>query len=362
MSAVPPRRVHFVVPASIDDVRRPSGGNIYDQRLAEELGALGWSVSLLHAPGDWPRPSDHDRQGFARLLAALPDASTLLVDGLIGSAAAALAAEADRLRVVVLVHMPLAEAYDDARIVEAERSVLGRAAAVVTTSRWSREWLLDNHALPPERIHVATPGVDHSPVSARSPAGDHLLVVGPVTADKGHDCLVDALSRLQALVWRCTVVGALDLDPGFVEDLRRRIDRSGMADRITFTGPLTSAQLGELRAAVDLAVSTSRRESYGMAIAEALAGGVPAIATRVGGQPEVVARVDGGPVPALLVPPDDPAAVATSLQRWLTDEGVRARLRVAALRRREELRTWHCTARVVDQALRRPGDEPTAPA
>ncbi len=113
--------VHVVVPDGIDDPARPSGGNTYDRRVCRGLTSFGWSVHEHAVPGGWPRP---DAASFAALAAAvgrIPDDAVVLLDGLVASTAPqVLVAQAQRLRQVVLVHMPLGhhpadDDVDDAR-------------------------------------------------------------------------------------------------------------------------------------------------------------------------------------------------------------------------------------------------------
>jgi len=336
--------VHFVVPEGVDDALRPSGGNVYDRRLGEELRAAGWEVREHQVTGQLE---------LAVVLAELPDRATVLVDGLVASVTEAMVGEAARLRIVVLLHMPLAEAVGEARVATVERAVLGAADAVVTTSQWARRWVIVHHGLAPQRVRVALPGVDRGPQVAGSTAGGHLLCVGPVTADKGHDVLLDALCQVKDLEWRCTCVGALDLDPAFVDRLTATARRAGVAERVTFAGPVTQTGLEELRSATDLVVSASRRESFGMAVTEGLARGIPVFATEVGGHPEAVGRAADGSIPGLLVPPGDAGGLAHALRRWLTDTELRTRLRRAAAGRRTGLTTWANTARIVSSVLNR---------
>jgi glycosyltransferase involved in cell wall biosynthesis len=316
-------RLHFVVPVGIDDRMRPSGGNVYDRRLGIELVKAAWDVYEHHVA---------DETELAEMLARLPDGETVLVDGLVGATARTLVAESGRLRIVVLLHMAVAEG-----------EVLRAADAVLTTSRWARQWAIERHGLAPDRVHVAVPGMDPGPRATASAAGDRLLCVGPVTPDKGHDVLVTALGELSDLEWRCTCVGALDLDPGFVERLRA----SAVSDRVTFTGPLTPQQLEEVGSSTDLVVSASRRESYGMAVAEGLARAIPVVATDVGGHAEAVGAA------GVLVPVGDERALADALRRWLTDAALRERLRRLAAERRTTFATWPATARVVSGVLAR---------
>ena len=120
---------------------------------------------------------------------------------------------------------------------------------------------------------------------------------------------------------------------------------------IHFTGPRTGADLDATYAAADLFVLPSRAETYGMVITEALARGLPVLATAVGGVPEALGTAADGTLPGRLIPPDDPEALAGALRDWLTDPGLRARWRGAARSRRAGLPTWDDTARSLLTAL-----------
>jgi glycosyltransferase involved in cell wall biosynthesis len=117
-------------------------------------------------------------------------------------------------------------------------------------------------------------------------------------------------------------------------------------------GPLSRSALDDVRSTTDLVVSPSRREAYGMAIAEGLARGLPAIATDVGGHREAVGASDGTP-PGVLVPVNYPPSLAAALRQWLTDPTTRTRWRNSAGRRRHELAGWPETARTVAAVLQR---------
>jgi glycosyltransferase involved in cell wall biosynthesis len=88
-----------------------------------------------------------------------------------------------------------------------------------------------------------------------------------------------------------------------------------------------------------------------MVVTEALARGVPVLATAVGGLPDALGEAPDGSVPGLLVPPEDPGALAAALRRWLTDADLRARLRRSAVARRETLTGWDVTAGIVADVL-----------
>jgi glycosyltransferase involved in cell wall biosynthesis len=120
---------------------------------------------------------------------------------------------------------------------------------------------------------------------------------------------------------------------------------------VRFTGPRTGTELDRAYAASDLLVLASYAETYGMVVTEALARGVPVLATDVGGVGEALGQVRDGTRPGLRVAPGDPAALGAALRAWLADAGLRDRLRRAARERRASLRGWEATTSTVAGVL-----------
>jgi glycosyltransferase involved in cell wall biosynthesis len=338
--------VHAVLPAGLDDPARPSGGNVYDRRVLDGLRGRGHAVIEHEVAGEWPIPGLDDVRRLGDVLATFPDGAVVLVDGLLASgAAAALPHEAGRLRLVVLMHMPMGPD-------RGEELVLTAAAAVVTTSGWSRDRLHDWYGL--RHLDVALPGVDPVGPTVRhgDAGGTSLLCVAAVHPGKGLDLLLEALSSLGDRAWTLTCVGSLDVDPGHVASVQTQVYARSWERRVLFTGPLSAAALAAAYDAADLLVLPSRAESYGMVVAEALAHGLPVVATAVGGVPEALAGPEpDGAVPGLLVPPEDPDALARALGAWLDDPGLRRRLAQHADRRRPALRSWDATVADVEAVL-----------
>lgn len=347
--------VHVVVPAGIDDPARPSGGNTYDRRICRGLAATGWSVHERPVPGSWPWPDAAARATLADVITRVPDGAIVLIDGLIASTVPeVLVPAAGRLRLVVLVHAPLGHGWLRDQAADSrtqEGSVLSAAAAVVTTSTWTRRWLLDRYALRPSQVHVAEPGVDAAHLAPGTAAGGELLCVAAVTKGKGHDVLLAALAMVRDLPWRCVCVGTLTRDPGFVDRLVRQARDSGIGDRVLFVGPRTGADLDVAYATADALVLATRAETYGMVVTEALARGLPVVATTVGGLPEALGRGADGSQPGLLVPPGDPEAFAVALRCWLGDTLVRQRIRHVAQERRVTLPGWSATSSRISRVL-----------
>lgn len=351
--------VHFVMPGGVDDPAAPSGGNAYDRRVCLDLPGFGWQVVRHAAPGAWPDPDADARESLARTLAGMPDDTVVLLDGLVACGVPDIVVpEAERLRIAVLVHLPLGDetgldpavAADlDAR----ERAVLRAVPATIATSDWAVRRLVSHHGLAPDRVHLAAPGADIAPLAPGTDGVSHLVCVAAVTPRKGQHRLVEALAAVRDLPWTCSLVGGLGTDPEYVATLRARIERYGLADRLHLTGPRTGADLDASYAAADLLVLTSYAETYGMAVTEALARGIPVVATDVGGLPEAVGRAPDGGVPGILVPPEDPAAIAAELRGWFGEPDVRRRLKAAARGRRSALAGWAATARSLAGVLGR---------
>lgn len=347
--------VHILGPAGVSDPARPSGGNTYHRMMCRELAALGWTTHEWLVEGGRSEPKWALARAMAGLLADIPDRSVVLLDGLVALPMPdVLVPEADRLRLVVLVHLPLgldagSRSGPDNR--KKEGAVLHAVAAVVTTSRWARDWLLATYPLEPSRVHVVSPGVQAADLATGRSAGGRLLCVGAVTSTKGHDVLVEALAAVADLEWSCRCVGSMDVEPGFARRALSRARDLGVGERVVFTGPRVDAELDAEYAAADLLVAPSRIETYGLVVTEALARGVPVLGAAVGGLPEAMGTTPDGRRPGVLVQPADAASLETVLRGWLTDAGMREGLRAAARARRATLSDWSETAHRLSAVL-----------
>ncbi|MEU1973030.1 glycosyltransferase family 4 protein [Microbacterium sp. NPDC019599] len=331
--------VRFVVPQGVDDPARVSGGNVYDARVRDALTRLGWAVLTTEVPPD----------AAASALASARDDDLVLVDGLVaGRSAAALEAEAERLRLVVLAHM-VSEAFPDADegAVAGERRALAAAEHVIATSRWTRTQLAQRGLVAPARLSVAIPGTDDVPPAHGTRGGSAMLCLGVVAPHKGQDVLVEALSGLGGGGWTCTIAGSVDAEPAFARRVVGRREEAGLRDRIRMPGVLAGAALDEALGGADLLVAPSRVEAYGMVVADALRRGIPVVASDVGGIPEAVASSEA----AVLVPPGDAWALRVALERWVADPALRARLTGEARRGRDRLPRWTDTAARVAAVL-----------
>jgi glycosyltransferase involved in cell wall biosynthesis len=345
-----------VLPGSIDDPAAPSGGNRYDRVVLNLLSGAATPQDGQDVPtrpvyevavdGSWPQPDGDARESLARALSDIPDKADVLLDGLVACGVPEiLAPHRKRLRLIVLVHLPLSDetglspaVADDLRA--RERATLHMAATVVATSEAAADHLSGMHDLSRRKVTVVEPGVSPAEPAPPDQSGKRLLCVAAVTPRKGQDLLVETLEqRLADLEWTCVLAGRV------VHPVPHT------SKKIHFVGPLQGTALDSAYGKSDLFVLPSRNETYGMVVTEALARGLPVIATAVGGVPEALGVAPDGTRPGILIPPDDPPALAAALRAWLTDTGLRDRLRAAAAGRRATLPTWDDTARRLSEVL-----------
>ncbi|MGW4487658.1 glycosyltransferase family 4 protein [Amycolatopsis sp. NPDC004368] len=349
--------VAFVLPGNVDDVTEPSGGNTYDRRMCESLPGVGTPVLQVAVPGSWPEPGPTGRARLARALAALPDHTTVLIDGLVACGVPEVVVpHARRLRLGVLVHLPLADetGLDPGHAAElnaCERETLRVVRQVVATSPTAARTLVRRHGLRPATVSVVEPGVDPAPPASGTDGVSRLVCVAAVTPRKGQDVLVEALAQVPDVT--VDFVGSLTRAPEYVDELRWSVDRLGLGDRVTFSGPRAGAELDAAYDRADLVLLPSHAETYGMVVTEALARGIPVVASEVGGVPDALGRSSDGAVPGLLVPPGDPDALASALHSWVTDAELRHHLRTAALGRGSTLEEWDGAARRLTEVLSR---------
>lgn len=219
----------------------------------------------------------------------------------------------------------------------AER-LLGRRGRIVTPSEALARYLTDHVRVPYGRVEVVPNGVDTARFApAPHPPRDPVTAVwlGLMVPVKRLDVLVAALADVPGL--RAVLAGAGPSAPA-------------PAPRVELPGFV--ADPAPLLAGADLFVLPSAAENCPLALLQAMASGLPVVASRVGGIPEIVRDGTDG----LLVPPGDPAALAAALKTLVADAGLRERMGNAARERAVEhyslercadglLATYHRVAR-----------------
>ena len=214
------------------------------------------------------------------------------------------------------------------------KALIARMDAVIATSARTAAYLerpatVILHGIDAESFH---PPQDRAAIRrALNLPEDGVLIgcYGRIRAQKGTDAFVDAMiaalrDRPDA---RALVMGrALDKYADFARDLEARVAQAGMTERILFRPEVPVWEMPQWYKALDLFVAPQRWEGFGLTPLEAMACGVPVVATTVGAFEELVADGQTG----FLVPPDAPDAIATATAQLLDNQQLRAKQSIAA--------------------------------
>lgn len=341
-------RIDFAYPG---DINAPTGGYGYDRRVMRELATLGCAVRPIALPASFPYPTDADLAEAQRLLAG-GERDALVIDGLAYSVLPGDLIAALSPKPIALVHHPLfLEAglapQEAARLKALEQIALDAAGAVITTSAMTSDIVAREFAVARSRLFHAPPGVDPAPRAQGSRSGTvQIFSVGSLTPRKGYADLVQALAIVSG-DWRLTVAGSRDLAPGHAREIEALIAEKSLGDRICLAGAMRPQEIAAGYMNADLFVTPSHFEGFGMAIAEAVAHGLPVIATR-----EVAAAGALPDAAGLIYPAGDVAGLADCLTRLIGDAALRAKLSDAAWRAAQAQYRWSDTARAFLAAIR----------
>ena len=240
------------------------------------------------------------------------------------------------------------------------RDIFGRAAGIVAISRWSADLATDVMARvgvrrppPVAAIDLGTDPVQFSPsrdtrsLRSRLALGDApvALTVARLVPHKGQDVALRAVAALSSAqpTLRYLVVGS----GGDLPRLRALAESLGIAERVTFAGPLSDGEVAEAYATADVYLGLSRLqdginvEGFGLSFVEAGASGTPSVAGDSGGVRSAVRDGETG----FVVAPGDPAAAAAALGRLLDDPSLRRRMGEAGRVAVESHYNWDRVAR-----------------
>jgi glycosyltransferase involved in cell wall biosynthesis/ADP-heptose:LPS heptosyltransferase len=242
-----------------------------------------------------------------------------------------------------------------------EANLLRHAHVVTVPSDWSRRTIRERGWLPPDQpVSILPNGVGElwfEPPRVPSSGRFDVLLVGRMDAQKGVDVLLRALARPELRRVRARIVGT----GGASEELRAMASRLGLAGRVEFVGHRSHEEVRTDMTGARLFALPSRAESFGMAIVEAMAAGLPVVTTAAGGIVEFARHGEN----ALVVPVDDDAALGTAIRRVLDDDALARTLGEGGRRTAERYR-WTTIGERLDEQLRlarelaRPAGRPRA--
>lgn len=304
--------------------RHPSGGHVYNRNLLRTARRRGFPLDAQTvSPGRRDAP-------------VLAPGTIVLWDSLLlESLARHPLATKEAMHGLLVHYLPfrdpgLGPTARLLRKVHFDRAV-ARVRFLVATGREVAGFLRRRYPCRP--VVLCEPGIDPLFLSARRLAAQkgtdrvHLVTVAPLIPAKGHEDLISALQGLEGLPWIWHWVGSPDVAPRYAARLHARIRELGWEERIVSHGALTTPALAGLLARMDVFVSASRFESYGMALAEAAAIGLPAVTTAVGEACRIVRPGETG----WLVAPGDPTELREALRATLENPTQRDRFRAKLL-------------------------------
>jgi glycosyltransferase involved in cell wall biosynthesis len=302
-----------------------------------ERGVEASFIGLDTGPGAGPFYEELDRSGvpYARLQGAAADPR---LPFRIVRAARRLGAEAIHTHLVhadvhgaaaaALLRVPLYstkhndDPFRTGAFRHVDRLLTHRASRVIAISEALRRFLLERAGLPAGKVEVVRYGLDATPAWGPNPPFDlpedvpWLLAVARLAPQKGLDVAVEALARLEHQRAVLVVVGEGPERGRLIELARER----GVGDRVLLAG--RAGDVKPLLKRASLFIHPARWEGFGLVVLEAMLAGRAVVATNVSAIPEIVIDGETG----LLVPPDDPEALAHAIDRLLSDGGERERL------------------------------------
>ncbi len=235
---------------------------------------------------------------------------------------------------------------------------LGRTCGRVLATCTDEVYELADMGVPPQQVSVVPCGVDVDHFHPHGPAGTaparerrrRLLATGRLVPRKGFDQAIRALADIpdtELIIAGGPEAALLDTDPE-AERLWHTADRAGVRDRVRLLGAVDPADMPALVRSADVVLCVPAYEPFGIVPLEAMACGVPVLATDVGGHRDTVAdKVTGR-----LVRPGDPAAIASAARELLDDERLRRRMGRAGRERALARFTWQRVADGAEQAYR----------
>jgi glycosyltransferase involved in cell wall biosynthesis len=210
---------------------------------------------------------------------------------------------------------------------------LANADQLVTVCDYNRAWL-ESRQPTTRPLSIVVCGVDLPPAQPRTVDVD-IVAVGRLVAKKGFDVLIDAAAELRRTrpAVRVEIIG----DGKLRDELASQIERLELGDVVQLRGAMAHGDALERIASARVLVQPFRvatdgdRDSMPVVVKEAMARGVPVVSTSVVAVPEMIDDTCG-----VLVPPDDPGALAAAIEKVLDDPALGAAMGEAGRRRVEE--------------------------
>jgi glycosyltransferase involved in cell wall biosynthesis len=341
-----------------------SGGFLYDRQIVAYLRAQGDTVSVISLP--WRSYARSLLDNFSlSLLKQLKrgDWDVIVQDELVHPSLIWINRYLHRAGsppLVTLVHLLRTgsqpwPAWQNCLYGWVERRYLESVDGAIYVSENNRHLSKDLVPATPPGI-VAYPAGDHLrphidleqiAVRASSPGPLKVLFVGNLIPRKGLHTLVEALASLQPATWELTVIGDPAIDLAYGIRIRNQVERNGLDTKVHFLGALPNTAVGPVMAESDILAMPSYSEGYAIVYLEALAHGLPVIATIASGAPELIQQGENG----FLVQPGDAGNLAAHLRSLCDDRAIVQHMSLAARQTYDEHPTWSDAGRQIREYL-----------
>jgi len=323
-----------------------SGASFYHRRLLaawQDMGGVSEIIAL-------------DAPAAATMADRFDETSAIIVEGSAFELALPAMSGLQARGALALIHHPTAlePGTPEARrnqLKQLETTLLPNFRGVIAASTPIAQRLSSEFGVLASRIHVLVPGTDPQPqvrIDAHAPFGAPctILSLGTLTYRKGHDVLLRALALLPDLNWHLILAGE-PRDTTYADQITALIDDLAIKDRVERHGAAAGAELAALWARADLFASATRFEGFGMAIAEAMARGLPVAITDGGAAGDLVVVGAG-----IVAPVDDIAQYSKALRRLIFSPALRAEMGAIAWNHARTLPQWPAQAATLERILR----------
>lgn len=343
-------KLHFLIPGDIDTL---ASCYIYDKRLIEGLKQRGHQVEVHRLNDDFPFPSDESIQHCSQTVKNIAKSETVIVDSLALGVIPSILKELSLTNPVIgLIHLPLSadpnySAYQRTLITSQEIEAFRLVKNFIVSSEFTRETLI-NFGIEEHKINLVIPGIDDFPQKKNYPdQPTKLLSIANMCRSKDHSLLVRALTALKDKDWVLHCYGNLDWDRDYLADFQSLIRKNNLQKKILIHSTISGQELSDAYLDADLFVHPSDFEIYGMALVEALAHGLPVIASTGGGILKTIP-----PKMGQFFKPSDVYGLQSILEELFENPEIYKRLYTHALTYKQTAQTWSKSIDLFEKAIK----------
>ncbi len=333
-------KIAFITYGSLENL---TGGYLYNQKVVNHLKKKGIPVEIISLKQRsyflnviWNFWLYFNRKKFNLIIEdELVHPAVFLFNRLVHK----------KVKIVALVHLlqwlvqkppflPLTKAM--------EKQMLKYSHLIVANSNYTAE-KITQMGLSKDKVKVIYPAYDPALLNKQDEVKDslregkiNLLFVANCLPHKGLHFLIPALHLVKNIPFVLDIVGDYTLNVTYVKKIKRAIKKYGLEEQVFWHGKVSREEIGQYYSRADIFVLPSLKEAFGLVLLEAMAFGLPVVATRVGGIPEVVEHQKTG----LLVPPGNIVALSQAITILVKDENLRRQYGRKGKQRLASFLTW----------------------